>query len=240
MSYRLLLKILFIFLTLSGYCQFDQSTLTRKKIKLISFENKPFVAYENLLKIIYLDKEFVIDNIKKHLENSKLCSLRRENYTKILNQLTENDKSAYVIMPANTSTQILPNGDIPSIDSIELYKILDSYSKYDNKFNLKNYKWPYGYEIEVDTTNLVHLDNFFDWMLSELATKGYAKIYNKQSKKYEHTIFFQFTPVLHGREDLLLHDKKVFFHLKTYSDILTNDIKCGVNYDCDDCYEIIE
>lgn len=236
--YRLkqVIFVLLAFSGLTGYSQTNQKSLfnypdaIRKKIKMISFENKPFVVYENSLSIIYLDKNLIIDNLKKHLENNKLCDLRKENYNKILIRLSETDSSFYVIMPEKAPDSCYIYGDIPILDSIEVRKLLDLFSKNDTTYSSKDYIYPFGYKIKLDISQLAHLDMFYNWMLSELVLKGNAKIFNKQSGKYETQIFFHYIPVMHGIEELLLHDKRKLFDLKYYSDIIMPDCKCGENY----------
>jgi hypothetical protein len=230
---------LIIIPTIPGFCQINPKLYKQSKtIKLDSFENKPIFAYENSMAIIYLDKSMVIERVRKHLENKRLCNLRKINYNKILNHLSASDSSFFVIEPTMTPDLLLKYGGITKTDTMTGYVPLDYYAKVLKKDISTNYLPPYGYKIELDTLGKVHLDKYFIWMISDLALKGKAKIYNKQTKNYEKKIIFEVISFEgHGGENLLFQDKQYFFDIATYSDAIMPDFECGDDYNG---YKIIE
>lgn len=229
---------LFIVFSFSCYSQFNPRISRKiKHIKLNSFEAQSFFAYENSISIIYLDKYLLIKQIQKHLENRKLCDLRRKNYTKILSRLSNNDSSFFVIEPTMSPEELKLFG-LPNIDTITGYKPLDYYASKIKKDISINYVPPYGFNIELDTIGKIHLEKYFIWMISDLVLKGNAKIYNKESKNFEKRIIFEIVSFEgHGGETLLFPKGTSFFDIDTYSDIVMPDFECGDDYEG---YEIIE
>jgi len=198
-----------------------------EKIKLVSFDEKPFFVYENLVSIIYLEKDLVIKCIKTRLEDTELCQLRRKNYNTILRDLTKNDSSFYTINRAEVLTE-----ETKDIDKETGFFPLDYYSKL-VRFNIsKDYVAPYGYKVSMDTLNLVHLTKYFDWMISDLVLKGQAKIFNKKSAKFENEVKYEIVHFdgAHGGEQLQFNDKSLFFIVESYSDVMMEDGECDEEY----------
>lgn len=181
MKYRLLIIGLVIIPFYSGFGQLDTKIYKKsKEIKLDSFNHKPFFAYESSLSIIYLDKNLVIKDIKKHLKNKKLCDLRRKNYHKILDKFSGDDSSFFVIHPTLPPDLLYMFGDIPDTDTITGYAPLDYYSRSLRADIMKNYIPPYGFTTQLDTSSLIHLEKYYDWMINDLVLKGKAMIFNKE------------------------------------------------------------
>ena len=222
-----------------GFSQLNPEIQEKMKlIKLSNSEINTFLIYENSSSIIFLDKEKVIENIIKHLENKKLCELKRLNYNKILQRMKNSDSCFFVIEPTISPEILSMFGERPNLDTITGYKPLDYYSE-KLKMNIsKDFIPPYGFKIEMDTIGKSHLDKYYTWMISELVLDGNAKIYNKKDKAYQRKVYFEVVNFEgHGGETLLFSNKKPFFTVDTYSDIIVPDFECGDNYEG---YEIIE
>jgi hypothetical protein len=198
-----------------------------EKIKLVAFDEKPYFVYENLVSIIYLEKDLVIKCIKTRLEDNELCELRRRNYNIILNDLTRNDSSFYTINPANAPTE-----DTKNIYKETGFFPLDYYSKLLRLNISKNYVAPYGYQVSMDTSNLINLKKYFDWMISDLVLKGQAKIFNKKSDKFENEVKYEIVHFdgAHGGEQLQFNDNSLFFIVDSYSDVIMEDAECDEEY----------
>ena len=171
----LIFPLLSVFSQMNG--KIDKKT---EKIKLVTFDEKPIFVYENIVSIIDLEKDRVIECIKKHLEDGELCELRRKNYNLILKDLTKNDSSFYFISPAEAPSEMTKG-----MDKKTGFFPLDYYSAL-VCFNIsKKYIAPYGYAVSIDTSNLIHLQKCFDWMISDIVLNGQARIFNKKSGNYE-------------------------------------------------------
>jgi hypothetical protein len=198
-----------------------------EKIKLVTFDEKPFLVYENLVSIIYLDKDLVIKSIKTRLEDNELCELKRKKYNTILNDLTSKDSSFYAINPAEA-----PNEDTRNIDKETGFFPLDYYSKLVQLNISKNYVAPYGFKVSVDTSNLIHLKKYYDWMISDLVLKGKAKVFNKKSERFENEVKYEVVHFdgAHGGEQLQFSDNSLFFIVDSYSDVIMEDGECDEEY----------
>jgi hypothetical protein len=217
-----------IFSFLSAYCQWNEKIDKKtEKIKLVTFDEKPIFVYENIVSIIDLEKDQVIECIKKRLKDSDLCELRRKNYNAILKDLTKNDSSFYCISPAEAPSEMTEG-----MDKKTGFFPLDYYSTL-VFFNIsKKYTAPYGYTISIDTSNLIHLQKCFDWMISDLVLKGQARIYNKKSGNYEKEVQYEIVHFDggHGGEQLLFKDNSLFFIVDSYSDMIIPDSECDEEY----------
>ena len=209
---------------LSAFSQMDRKIDKKvEKIQLVTFDERPIIVYENLVSIIYLEKKLVTKCITTRLEDSKLCELRRKNYSILLNNLNKNDSSFYIINPAEALTE-----ETKGMDKETGFFPLDYYSKL-VCFNIsKEYIAPYGYKVATDTLNLIHLKKCFDWMISDLALKGQAKIFNKKTGKYEKEIKYEIVHFdgAHGGEQLQFNDNSLFFIVESYSDVIMEDVEC--------------
>jgi len=238
-KYILLVSGFIIMNFLSVYCQTNLKI--DKKIKNINLnyvEDKPYLAYENYVSIIYIEKSLIINNLKTHLKNKKLCDLRRKKYTIILNQLSKNDSSFYIIEPTMAPEMIKQLGININTDKNTGYFPVDYYASLFKLDISKNYIPPYGYNIELDTINKVSLKMYYSWMMSELILEGKAKIYNKFTKEYEKEVKYEIVRFEgHGGEQLQFTDNTLFFIVKTYSDNIRPDRECGNDYEG---YEKIE
>lgn len=192
-------------------------------IKLATFDEKPFLVYENLVSIIYLEKSLVINCIKTRVDDKKLCELRRKKYNLILDNLTKNDSSCYIISPA-----VAPTEFTNSIKEDYGYFPLDYYGKL-VCFNVsKTYIAPYGYKVSTDTSSLMPVKKYFDWMISDLVRKGQAKIFNKKTGNYEKEVKYEVVHFdgSHGGEQLQFKDNSLFFIVESYSDVIEADREC--------------
>jgi hypothetical protein len=200
--------ILITGLLLFSYNGYTQSDFQRKinKVKLSTINDTTDFAFENHLSIIYLEKKLVIQRIKEHLAYDRLCDLRRLNYNKILKTLSNNDSSFYVIEQAISPEILSRIGETSS-----LFVISGKYIP------------PYGFNIELDTLKKIHLSKYFTWMISDVVRDGRAKIYNKKSKQYEKIVYYEINSVL---ETLKFKDKRSFFFIDSFSDIISPDIEC--------------
>lgn len=188
-----------------------------ENIKLVAFDDKPIFVYENLVSIIYLEKELVIESLIKRLEDYKM----------ILKDLTENDSSFYKINPAEA-----PSEETKGMDKKTGFFPLDYYSQL-VCFNIsKKYIAPYGYKVSIDTSNLIQLKKCFDWMISDLVLNGQAKIYNKKTGKFEKEVQYEIVHFdgAHGGEQLQFKDNSLFFIVDTYSDVIMPDGECDEEY----------
>ena len=198
-----------------------------ENIRLVAFDEKPIFVYENLVSIIYLDKELVIESLLTRLDDSQLCPLKRKNYKMILKDLTDNDSSYYKINPA-----MAPSEETKGMDKKTGFFPLDYYSKL-VCFNIsKKYTAPYGYKVSIDTSNLIQLKKCYDWMISDLVLNGQAKIFNKKSGKYEKEVQYEIVHFdgAHGGEQLQFKDNSLFFIVDTYSDVIMPDSDCDEEY----------
>ena len=198
-----------------------------EQIKLVSFDEKPFLVYENLVSIIYLEKSTLINCIKTRLDDKKLCELRRKKYNLILDDLSKNDSSCYIISPATAPTEFTN-----SIKEDYGYFPLDYYGKL-VCFNVcKNYIAPFGYKVSTDTSNLMHIKKYFDWMISDVVLKGQAKIFNKKTGNFEKEVKYEVVHFdgAHGGEQLQFKDNSLFFIVESYSDVITPDRECDEEY----------
>jgi hypothetical protein len=198
-----------------------------ENIKLVAFEEGPTFVYENLVSIIYLEKDLIVKCIKTRLEDDQLCELRRKNYNMILKDLTENESSFYKINPAEA-----PSEETRGMDKKTGFFPLDYYSKL-VCFNIsKKFVAPYGYKVSIDTSNLIHLKKCFDWMISDLVLKGQAKIYNKKTGKYGKEVQYEIVHFdgAHGGEQLQFEDNSLFFIVDSYSDMIMADGECDEEY----------
>lgn len=232
-NYLILIIGIVIISSFQGLCQrnpkVDKKT---KKINLVPLEQKPFFVYENSVSIIYLEKSLVLNSLRKNLENKELCPLRKANYTKIADRFEKDDSSFYVINP-NLSPEILEGfGDIPDTDQLTGYFPLDYYTQ-TVKFSIStNFIPPYGYIPELDTSQMIRLEKYYEWMISELLLKGQAMVYNKMTKSLEKEIYYEVVHFEgHGGEQLLFSNHELFFIVDTYSDIITPDYECGDDYE---------
>ena len=229
MKTRTLLIIgLVIFSFLSSYCQMN-GKIDRKveNIKLVTLNEKPLVVYENMVSIIDLEKDRVIDCLKKRLKDADLCELRKKNYNMLLKDLTKDDSSYFFISPAEAPTEMTKG-----MDKKTGFFPLDYYSKL-VCFNIsKKFVAPYGYHVSIDTANLVHLKKCYDWMITDLVLTGQARIYNKISGNYEKEVEYEVVMFDggHGGEQLQFKDKSLFFIVDTYSDMIMPDFECDEEY----------
>jgi hypothetical protein len=237
-KYGLVIMLIIFFFDL-GFSQLNPTIYQKtKKIKLSNIESKAYLAFENYSSIIYLDKRNVIDNLRKHLNNKMLCELRRLNYNKILQRLNSSDSCFFIIEPTMSPEILSTFGGLPNLDTITGYQPLDYYAERLQMNISKDYIPPYGFRIEIDTLGKSHLYKYYTWMISELVLNGKAKIYNKEDKKYEKIVYFKVVRFEgHGGETLLFSNKKPFYSVDTYSDIILPDFECGDNYEG---YKIIE
>ena len=219
---------LLIFPFLSAFCQWNEKIDKKtEKIKLVTLDEKPIFVYENIVSIIDLEKDRVIECIKKRLEDSELCELRRKNYNLILKDLTKNDSSFYIISQAEAPSEMTEG-----MDKKTGFFPLDYYSAL-VCFNIsKKYIAPYGYTVSIDTSNIIHLKKYFDWMISDLVLKGQARIYNKKSGNYEKEVQYEIVHFDggHGGEQLLFKDNSLFFIVDSYSDMIMPDGECDEEY----------
>ena len=196
-------------------------------INLVKLDEKPFFAYENLVSIIYLEKDLVINGIKTRLEDRTICELRRRNYNVALKNLTKNDSSFYIIIPSEAPTE-----ETKDMDKEIGFFPLDYYSKL-VCFNIsKKFIAPYGYKVAMDTSNLIHLQKCFDWMISDLVIKGQAKIFNNKTGQYEKEVKYEIVHFdgAHGGEQLQFNDNSLFFIVESYSDMMVKDGECDEEY----------
>jgi hypothetical protein len=231
--YRIIITLSLLLISASSVIAQYNPKISRKTktIKLNSSEIDAFFAYENSVSIIYLDKYLIQKQILKHLENKRLCDLRRINYSIILNRLSNNDSSLYVIEPTLSPHELGILG-MPEISTSTGYGPLDYYASKLKKSISTEYIAPYGFTIELETVGKIHLPKYFDWMISELVLEGKAKVYNKEEKKFENRIIFEKVSFEgHGGETLLFQNGKSFFDVETYTDIVIPDYECGDDYD---------
>jgi len=98
--------------------------------------------------------------------------------------------------------------------------------------NSKKYKKtfipPYGYESKIDTVNKKRLITLKHWIISDLCINGKCLILDKRQNSFAEKIFYVITNFKngHGGEQLLFEDKKPFFNVAVYSDIILPNFDC--------------
>ncbi len=184
------------------------STKTIIKLETIVDENQSCVYFENSKAIITLSTKCFLDYAKEKLENDSLCNQKKNDLRSVLKQL--NNNSLFYI-----EEKMSP----------ELYKRL----KYPKPKKYKeDFIEPYGYEVVTDTTNKMKAQNLKHWMISEMCIKGKCLVFDKSTKLNVDAIYYIVTDFKdgHGGESLNFIDKRIFYNVDVYSDIIFPDFDC--------------
>lgn len=186
------------------------STLTAIKIDTLLNTHERYIEFENKNSIIALSTITALNYAIKKLTDDSLCYQKKKDLESLITTIQNQNNGFYKIESAiNPST----------------YKNLNYRNHRDYE---KNFIKPYGYAIEIDSTNKIRLDILKDWMISDLAINGNCLVFDKRISTFTDTIYYVIADFKdgHGGESLVFKDKKPFFNVRVYSDILWPDFDC--------------
>jgi len=186
------------------------STLTAIKIDTLLNTHERYIEFENRNSIIALSILKTLNYAIQKLTNDSLCNQKKKDLECLISTIRNQDNGFYKIESAINPSK---------------YKNLDypNHRDYEKKF-IK----PHGYAIEIDSTNKIRLDILKDWMISDLSINGNCLVFDKRIRTFTDTIYYVITDFKdgHGGKSLVFKDKKPFFNVKVYSDILWPDFDC--------------
>ena len=199
----------------------NYSTLKPIKIDTLLNTHERYIEFENKNSIITLSTLKVLNYAINKLNNDSLCNQKKKDLESLISTIRNQNNKFYKIEPEiNPST----------------YKKFDYPNHRDYE---KNFIKPYGYAVELDSTNKIRLDILKDWIISDLSINGNCLVFDKRIRTFTDTIYYVITDFKdgHGGESLVFKDKKPFFNVRVYSDIAWPDFDCMSEEEIKNCYK---
>ena len=185
---------------------------TSKPIKLDTIINTDsnYIEFENRSSLIVLKPTRLVSLARIWLIHDSLCLQKQKDIKSLIDKVENKTTGFYLIESMTTPDE---------------YKRLDypSYSQYK-----KDFINPYGFKLVVDTTNKVRLNELKNWMISKMCISGDCMVLDKRIKTFVDSIHYDIVDFKdgHGGETLVFKDKKPFYSVMAYTDVIWPDFEC--------------
>ncbi|WP_423130522.1 hypothetical protein [Gaoshiqia sp. Z1-71] len=197
-----------------SYSKLSDSWADYRTTKLIRLDtiheiHHDYIEFENGVSLISISVDEFINYAQKRI-NDSICNAKKIALNGILEMLNQSKGNHYLIEKNFT----------PEEYKRYLYPKPKTYKK--------NFIEPYGYSLIIDTVGKSEMKELKYWMISELCLNGKCLVLDKRNTKYTDSIYYEIIDFKdgHGGESLKFVDKKPFFNVKVYSDIIWPDVDC--------------
>ena len=183
--------------------------------------NERYIEFENKVALILLDTKNFLNYTSEKLNDTLLCLPKKQYLKSLVDTINQCPTNLYFI------------------ESMMSPKLWKQFSLPKSKKYKKAFIPPYGYESKLDTINKKRFKTLKNWVLSDLCINGKCLIFDKRINSFVDEIFYLITDFKdgHGGENLLFEDKKNFFNVKIYSDIVRPDFDCMSDDEIKEYYE---